>query len=216
MGPWWFLSLIGIALQLAIIHTMSKGAWGPYRVVFVYTVLMFWASVLYAGASTTEAVGRLVSRYFWALDGLLQAFVLVVVVVFVRRAAAQRGALITRVLVGLAFLTGLASYFTHSEANLNFRMTLVSRNLGFCAVIANLILWAALIRRRHPDRTLLLLSGGLGVEMAGKAIGHSLRTLTPSLVTLGNLIIVVSYLFGLYVWWQAFRHWRPDPAPVAG
>lgn len=216
MDPWWFLSLIGIALQLAIIHAMSKGAWGPYRVVFVYTILMFWASVLYAGASTMEAVGRMVSRYYWALDGLLQAFVLVVVVVLIHKAAEGRGPSVTRVVVGLALLTAFASYIAHSGGNFNSRMTVVSRNVGFCAVIANLVLWAALIRTRHPDRTLLLLSGGLGVEMAGKAIGHSLRTLAPSLITFGNLIIVVSYLFGLYVWWQAFRHWRPNPAPVAG
>ncbi len=99
---------------------------------------------------------------------------------------------------------------------LNTQMTLLARNLGFFATVANLILWALLIRSRHPDRTLLLLSGGLGVEMAGKAIGHSLRTLAPALVGFGNLIIVLSYLFGLYVWWQAFRHWRPNPAPLGG
>jgi hypothetical protein len=52
--------------------------------------------------------------------------------------------------------------------------------------------------------------------MAGKAIGHSLRTLATGLVGLGNLVIVLSYLFGLYVWWQAFRHWQPNSPPRPG
>ena len=92
-------------------------------------------------------------------------------------------------------------------------MTRFSRNLGFLAVLLNLVLWAALLKHRRPDQTLLLVSGGMGIQMAGKAIGHALRQLSPSTVTAGNLVIVLSHLLCLYIWWQAFR--KPSEQPVA-
>lgn len=216
MNAWWLLSLTGIAFQLAIFHAMARGAWRPYFPIFVYVALMFWGSVLYAGALLGDRIKLSVSRYYWVIDNVLQAFVFVVVLALARQSAGARKGLVTRFLIALALATALVSFLVSSELNFNSRMTFISRNLGFCAAITNLILWALLIRSRHPDRTLLLLSGGLGVEMAGKAIGHSLRTLAPALVGFGNLVIVLSYLFGLYVWWQAFRHWRPNPAPLPG
>jgi F0F1-type ATP synthase assembly protein I len=85
-------------------------------------------------------------------------------------------------------------------------MTKLARNLSFCSVILNLALWAVLIKARHTDRRLLLISGGLGVQMAGKAIGHSLRQVSASTVLAGNLVYVLSHLACMYIWWQAFRH----------
>jgi hypothetical protein len=84
-------------------------------------------------------------------------------------------------------------------------MTQLSRNLGFLAVILNLVLWAVLIKSQRADRTLLMVSGGIGIQMAGKAIGHSLRQLSRSTIVAGDLTIVLSGLLCLYIWWQAFR-----------
>jgi hypothetical protein len=183
---------------------------------------MFFGTVA-SGASffPTKEISRspfYYAGYYWITDGILQILVLGVVISLVRRAAPSReaGALATRVLGGSAVIIALLSLLVYADKGLNTRMTFVARNVGFLAVVANLVLWAFLIRRRHPDRTVLLLSGGLGVEMAGKAIGHSLRTLATGLVGLGNLVIVLSYLFGLYVWWQAFRHWQPNSPPRPG
>jgi hypothetical protein len=40
-----------------------------------------------------------------------------------------------------------------------------------------------------------------------------LRQLSHSTLTLGNLVIVLSHLLCLYIWWQAFR--KPPEQPVA-
>jgi hydrogenase-4 membrane subunit HyfE len=94
-------------------------------------------------------------------------------------------------------------------------MTQLSRDLGFLAVILDLALWAVLIQSRRPDRTLLMVSAGMGIQMAGKAIGHSLRQLSRSAIVPGNLIIVLSGLLCLYIWWQAFRHYDQNaPRPT--
>ncbi len=219
---WVFSFLVGLVLQALVIHSLFRGPWREFLTVFVYCIGMFFGTVV-SGASffPVKEISRsplYYAGYYWITDGILQFLVLGVVLSLVRSAAqeAQAGAMFARILGASAVMIALLSFVIYADKGLNTRMTLVARNVGFLAVVANLVLWAFLIRRRHPDRTLLLLSGGLGVEMAGKAIGHSLRTLAPALVEFGNLIIVLSYLFGLYVWWQAFRHWRPNPAPLGG
>jgi len=52
---------------------------------------------------------------------------------------------------------------------------------------------------------LFLLSGGLGIQFAGEAIGQTLRNQFFSLVLLGNVIIIATSLACPYIWWQAFR-----------
>jgi hypothetical protein len=46
--------------------------------------------------------------------------------------------------------------------------------------------------------------------MAGKAIGHSLRTLLFPVQVPGDLVIVFSHIACLYIWWLTFR--QPDSA----
>jgi hypothetical protein len=96
-------------------------------------------------------------------------------------------------------------YFTWNP-KIGHWMTNLSRNLGFLAVVLNLVLWAALIQFRRQDRVLLMVTGGMGIQMAGKAIGHSLRQLLyPRNPLAGDLIIVLSHMLCLYIWWPAFR-----------
>jgi len=52
----------------------------------------------------------------------------------------------------------------------------------------------------------------MGIQMAGKAVGHSLRQMSPLLVTSGDLILVFSHLICLWFWWQAFAAYPPAPA----
>jgi hypothetical protein len=156
------------------------------------------------------------STSYWVFDSIRQTMVYVVVISLIRRASEQsaRRASIGRFLIaGSMLFAALSLYFTYNRG-LDFWMTRFSRNLGFLAVILNLILWAALLRQRRPDRTLLMVSGGMGIQMAGKAIGHALRQLSPSTLTLGNLVIVLSHLLCLYIWWQAFRKPFEWPAEV--
>jgi len=89
-------------------------------------------------------------------------------------------------------------------------------NLDFCAAILDLALWMIAIGSKKADRLVLRLSGALGIQFAGEAIGYSIRALaTPShslpLVWVGNTVLLFASLPCLYFWWQAFR----SPAPSA-
>jgi uncharacterized iron-regulated membrane protein len=62
-----------------------------------------------------------------------------------------------------------------------------------------------------------MISGGLGIKFAGAAIGYSVPLLARGsyLVNLiGGLVVVLTYLVCLYVWWEAFRRVKAHPNPA--
>jgi hypothetical protein len=84
-------------------------------------------------------------------------------------------------------------------------MTLVTRDLNIWAVILDLILWSLLVASRRRNRPLLLLSGGLGIQLTGAIMGQSLRRMSPDLFFAGALLEVSTSLLALFVWWRALR-----------
>src|ERR1035438_6228587 len=70
---------------------------------------------------------------------------------------------------------------------------------------ADLILWSLLVAARRPNRRLMLLSGGLGLQLTGAIMGEQLRNLSRSLRPEGIFLEVVSGFLGLYIWWRALR-----------
>ena len=95
-------------------------------------------------------------------------------------------------------------------------MTPWTRDLNFSAAILALGLWALLIGARQKDRKLLLITGALGIQLTGGAIGQALRDMSPGIVTAASEFTVITNLMRLYIWWQVFRE-KPKtlPPPVA-
>jgi hypothetical protein len=67
-----------------------------------------------------------------------------------------------------------------------------------------------LIASREKDQRLLLLSGALGIQFTGEAIGESVRHLAAvrrshSISLLGSTLIVAADIVRSYIWWQVFR-----------
>jgi len=207
--------IAGTVLQLLLVAAMLRAGGREYRVLFVYCVVLLVTSAVEAanflGANQVTAS----TAYYWTSDSIRQVLLYVVVISLIFSASDQsaKRASIRRLLIaGSVFFAALSLYFTYNRG-LDLWMTQFSRNVGFLAVILNLILWAALLKHRRPDQTLLLVSGGMGIQMAGKAIGHSLRQLRLT-VTAGDLVIVLSHLLCLYIWWQAFRKPSEQPAEI--
>ena len=211
---WAGTAAVGLVLQVLLIAAMLRGAYRLYRVLFVYAVVLLMTTSIEATAVFGSGYAAGLAAYYWVGDSIRQTLLYVVVISLILSASDQsaKRASIGRLLIAGSLLFAVLSlYFTYNRG-LDFWMTRFSRNLGFLAVILNLILWAALLKHRRPDPTLLLVSGGMGIQMAGKAIGHSLRQLRLT-VTTGDLVIVLSHLLCLYIWWQAFR--KPSEQPVA-
>jgi len=207
---WWSTLLVGVALQVLIVAALLRGGSRQFRVLFVYVIVLLLTTVAEAAAFYNANLFKQASRYYWTIDAVRQILIFLVVLSFVHQAlaGASRRPLLGRLLWGVVAVFSIASLILTKDPILGYWMTNLSRNLGFLAVILNLVLWAVLIQYRRGDRILLMVTGGMGIQMAGKAVGHSLRQLSPAAWPAGNLILVLSHLVCLYIWWQAFRR-RP-------
>jgi hypothetical protein len=150
----------------------------------------------------------------WFNVVVMQVLVYAVVMSLIYQAT---GKLQTRRIVRASLIVGAilfagASFLIHRNPALNMGsfMTPWTRDLSFCSTILDLALWALLIASREKDHRLLLLSGGLGIQFTGEAIGTSivqlaLRNRSRTLSLSGGVVMVLADLMFLYIWWQAFR-----------
>jgi hypothetical protein len=209
---WSTTLLVGVSFQILIIATLLRGGWRSFRVLFVYCVVLLLTTVLEASAFYNPEIWNRTTSYYWIVDAVRQILIFCVVISLIHAAmpVSRKQAAVRRGLIaGAVVIAGLSLYFPR-DFRFGVWMTAVSRNVGFYAVILNLILWAVLVQSRRADHTLLMVSGGMGIQMAGKAIGHSLRQLNPYNTVAGDLVIVLSHLVCLYVWWQVFRRFEMD------
>ena len=72
-----------------------------------------------------------------------------------------------------------------------------------------------LISARQKDYKLLMITGGLGIQFAGGAIGQALRDMSPTIVMVASDFTVIANLARLYIWWQALRVKPKKPATLA-
>jgi uncharacterized membrane protein len=94
------------------------------------------------------------------------------------------------------------------------------RDLYFACAVMDIVLWTLLLATRDKDRQLLLLSGGLGVEFAGSAIGESLRQMairsrSHPLSLTGAVVMLAAGAFRYYAWWRALRRQSEEKAQAA-
>lgn len=219
----WVFAGIGFLLEILIISAVLRHGRRTYALVLVYSVVLFLTSVVEAAAILAPRTGwTLVTRdYYWVGEFLRQFLIFSIIIWFTYRRLlhSPAGRRAARWLVAAAILFTAASIALTRNPLLNLWFTTASRNLSFCALILNLILWGVLLRDRRRDRRMLTVSGGLGIQMAGQAIGQSLRQmygLSRSLVWAGNLVIVASHLLSLYILWTAFRGPTETDGPSTG
>jgi hypothetical protein len=200
---------IGLWLNGLVISALARGPYRQYPFVFGYTVALLMSTVAEIGLQ--KASKDVSEMYYWINEVILDVLVFCVVIAFIDQAARySKQKMVERhwLVLGAALIMAI-SFLVRQSPQLNMQMTLVSRDLNICAVVLDLILWSLLVTARRPDRRLLLLSGGLGLQLTGAIMGASLIRLSHKLFLEGALVEVVTYSIGLYVWWRALR-----PAPV--
>jgi len=204
---------VNLTLEILVVQALLRGAYKKYPFIFAYTTALILTTAVevaaYGAFSGAQRLARSRAFYYWVNEGVLDALIFCVVIALIYRATSS---LSSRRIVRFSLIAGAAlfagtSFLIHynSGAVLSRWMTLWSRDLSFSASILDLALWTMLVASREKDRRILMLSGALGVQFSGEAIGHSLRTLSRALVWPGNLLILFSDLACLYVWWQTFR-----------
>lgn len=203
----WFFWILSALLQALVLTSLIRGPYKKYPFLTVYSTVLLLTTVGEVAALFGTGYGATTSRYYWISDSIKRFLLFCVVFGFVRRAAGDspRSGMVQRLLIlGALTVTGV-SFLVHRGLKIDFLMTNVGRDLSFLSAVLNLLLWSLLIRSRHRDRQLLMVTGGLGVQFTGEAIGHSLRHLSRSTVTAGDIILVTSHVLCLYFWWEALR-----------
>jgi hypothetical protein len=201
---------IGLWLNLQVISALVRGSYRQYPFVFAYSLALLASTVVEIGLQA--APKALQETYYWTDEIVLDLLVFCVVIAFIDEAAqhSRQMPIERHWLILVAGLIFAGSFAIHRSSHFNRQMTLISRDLNICAVVLDLILWSLLVSARRPNRRLMLLSGGLGLQLTGAIMGEQLRHLSHSLRVEGTLLEVISGFLGLYIWWRALR---TAPAP---
>jgi len=210
---------IGVPLELMIIARLLRGGYRKFPLVFVYSILNFLATVVefpsmvafYRGVATA---GRTSADYWWNNEAIFQVMNYLVVMSLIYQATAElpsRRILRVSLFAGAILFAGVTFFVHYNPAILltGLWMTPWMRDLNFCSAVLDLTLWALLIGQREKDERVLLLSGGMGIQFTGEAIGESLRQLAQkdrsiALSLTGGIIMMLSNLAFLFIWWRAF------------
>jgi hypothetical protein len=215
----WSLWTISLALQYLVVSALLHGAYKEFTAVFVYALCLAFTTVFeIVVALGGNTLTRAVADYFWINEMVRQTSLYCVVISLVFHAMPdnQKRAALIRLLIGLAFLFWVGCIFFYYDPTRPTSpwMTLVVRNISFCTSIVTLMLWFVLIASEKRDPRLLMITGGLGVQVTGEAIGQSLRNLSPHTMLAGGLTGIFALYLCLYIWWRALQPGyaeRPNP-----
>ncbi len=205
-------------LQLLVMRELLRGCYRKMPFLFAYVVGVFLSAVVAMAAYFDFGRWtRHTASYYWVLEALLTLLVFVMLISFIYQITADRpGSFLLRaVLIAGSLLFAIVSFLVHYSDRLvlNRWMTNVTRDISFGAVILNLLLWTGIDSRRQ--RLLLGISAGLGIQMAGDAIGHSLRQMSRSGVIPGDYVLVAAHILCFYTWWRALARERTITASQA-
>jgi hypothetical protein len=215
-------NVFGVPLELLVIAALLRGDYRRYPFVFLYAVVDLLTTILEIQPSMAYSSGTPEARHrwaqmFWFNEGIMQVLVFLLVISLVYRATKHlrpRRTLLAGTICGTVLVAAI-SFWAHYDPNLALGryMTPLTRDLNFCAAVLDLGLWALLIGSRKKDYQLLLVTGALGIQFAGGAIGQALRGMSPGIVAAASDFAMVTSLSRNYFWWRAFRGKPQPPLP---
>ena len=214
------LAVVGVILQVMVIWAMSRGFVRRYVGVFFYLLVLFLTAIAdFAAYLDPGQFGAWYREVYYINNTVRQfsGFVAVLSLIFTATSDhPRRIAVRLKILLGTVIVVVLSFLLAEGQAP-SLYITDVSRNLSFSNAILNLLLWFSLVKSRARDRRLFLVSGGLGLNMAGEAIAQSLVGMSTGasiwLWYLANFIAIPSHLLCLFIWWTAFRRLE-EPAEL--
>jgi len=215
---------VGLVLEVPLIAALLRGAYRRWVFVFIYVIVDFFTSLIelpsaYEYWRGLRLTGTHYATLYWIDETVIQVLVYLVVISLIWGATAplrSRRPLRTLLVVGAVALAGISLAVHYRPTTLGFWMAPWIRDLNFSSAILDLGVWALLIGMPRRDPELLLLSGGLGIQFAGIAIGESLQHLATRarsrpLSLTGSMIVVIANLLRIYIWWRALR--KPPGRP---
>jgi hypothetical protein len=215
--------LFGLPLEVMVIAALLRGDYRRYPFIFLYAVVDLLTTILeiqpaLAYGSRTPQAKHQWALMFWVNERIMQVLVFLLVISLVYIATKHlrpRGTLLLGIICGTILFAAISFWLQYdpNPHEMSRYMTRWTRDLNFCAAILDLGLWAMLIGSRQKEYKLLLITGALGIQFTGGAIGQALRDMSPAIVAAAGDFTVVTNLARLFIWWQAFRG-QPNTLPA--
>jgi len=213
---------VGLPLQTLVVAALLRGAWRRFPMLLVFTTVELVTALVEAPGALESMLGMHPQGLpywvtYWTGAAIDQLLLYAAVVSLLYRAAERlRTVRAARVLLIVgACLVAAGTFLVHYDPTVvrGVWLTPWFRDLNFACALMDIVLWTSLLATPGRDRQVLLLSGGLGVQFAGSAIGESLaqlatRSRSHPLSLAGGTIMVAASIFRSYTWWQALRQ-RP-------
>ena len=146
---------------------------------------------------------------YWVLDLGLHVLVISLLATLIRFARGKTSSLF--MVVGTITMAGvlIAALLLPYDPRFGYWMTGAVRNLSFCEELLNFILWTLLLRHTVAP-PVLWVSAGLGIQVTGEVVGHSLRLLSSrSALWAPDVLINVCEIMALAIWLYG-SYGRPD------
>jgi hypothetical protein len=212
------VEVVDVALQLALLFFLLRGPYKRYVVLFVYSVAVLVTSTIETVISPLDKV--LFRKVYWSDEVILDLLLFLVVISLTNLSLEDNPlrAKMSRVLLGivlvaviLPFVVLHPPFFTSGTRwsgawGLWFNST--GQMLNFAGAIMNLALWSALLTSRNRDSQLLKVSIGVGVAVAGQAIGFGIRRFIPQDTVareLPDVFMSLTHVLSVFIWVTAFR-----------
>ncbi len=198
-------SVLGIVLQLVVISAILKGRLRTYPILFALIIFEFLSTIVGTAATLDGgAWTKDTAKYYWITEVIDYALIYACLVQLLAQAVSGgqgRKRIAWVIAIGVLFV--VASSIQAYSVRPHLWMTQLVRNVAFGSMFVNLMLWTLLIR--NPNRERLMVTAGMGIQLAGSAIGHSLLSIGKDFVWAGNVVLLSVYLLFLYTIWRAFR-----------
>jgi hypothetical protein len=212
----WLLSPLGALLELCVvIAILRRRYYRRFPIVLALSLFgVVWLIVLSVAVNPRHLAlsSRTYAVLYWMGDLVTHGLILSLVLTLIGQAIeGTRSAGRTMLLLaGAVIVFGFGSLAVlRSQPAWE---TALSRNMSFCEEVLNFILWIALIRSRRRDGLLFMVSAGIGLQVTGEVIGHTIRMYTgfSRFIVLPDILVVVSEILCLVIWIYAF--WTAPPA----
>lgn len=210
--------LVGLPLELLIIAALLRGPYRRFPLLLLYSVALFLTTAIeisvYQMYFAGIHLGISRATYYWVDEGIREGLLFAVVLSFAYLATEKLRSrrLVRTALIAAGVIFALGSFLVHHQGQVAAGvgrwhwMTLWVRDIAFATALVDLVVWTLLIAVRYKDSQLLLLTGGLGIEFAGIAIGESLRLLFRHFSPIpGDLVEAATSLAAYWIWWKALR-----------
>lgn len=203
----------GLALDVAALAIVLRREWRQYFWLTAYLVVLVLTTIVdAAGYAVHGGYTTATAQVYWINDSLRSLMIMVLVFTLVRKYLTRTNPRLAFWVMPAFLALVAAEAIGRSGHGINRAMSYFSRDTSLAAALIVFVLWTAMMRTRHLDKMLFGIVAGLGVALAGVALGFGIKVISRSPIAQwgGYLAILIAHNLCAMVWIYTFRGRRGE------